>query len=468
MSIRHQALTMSFVALLLGAGMSTPSIAPAHGHATAGAKAGRKARQARKRLMRAIRRKGLASLRAVSGALASNGTTQAADVVGTPPTLVDVANGDPSQIFWRPGVVAAIGGGTATPGQCAEFWAGQSDGVSAGLGACRMAEDLAQSFGRIVQSENSLCYMRNVPTPANVASGGLQVLSGNPPGGDLTRLFSVPAGTDRIVEVRVTGQEKDERVMLRVANAAANRAAGNLYRVDLWFCSTTPGTSPNGVEHLTLDTSGHLTAVEGHAEDGETGLETVSGWVVGDGPGAAWDTTRARTADVLYGQPDGAFKSSVQVAGDVISTRSWGNSGGDWRGFTMTRFSGAGPAETRFLSGAFAEGNGSQTSTGTAEYRAPIYVAAPGSDLVSQVAAVDLTTDPFFVTPPSAPTVDTTGYACDTSADVVLAMNFANPAIAAIRVECEGPRLDNIQLCQSNPTIQTAEQNYLSSCGGPH
>ena len=47
-------------------------------------------------------------------------------------------------------------------------------------------------------------------------------------------------------------------------------------------------------------------------------------------------------------------------------------------------------------------------------------------------------------------------------------MNFANPAIAAIRVECEGPRLDNIQLCQSNPTIQTAEQNYLSSCGGPH
>jgi len=466
MSIRHQALTMSFVALLLGAGVSTPSVAPARAHTAAAAKTGRQARKARKRLMRAIRRKGLASLPAVSGALASNG--QAADVVGTPPTLVDIANGDPSQIFWRPGVVAAIAGGTATPDQCAEFWAGQSDGASAGLGACRMAEDLAQSFGRIVQSENSLCYMRNVPTPANVASGGLQVLSGTPPGGDLTRLFSVPATTDRLVEVRVTGQEKDERVMLRVANAAANRAAGNLYRVDIWFCANTPGTSPDGVDHLTLDTSGHLTAVEGHVEGGEAGLETVSGWVVGDGPGAAWDTTRARTADVLYGRPDGTFKSSVQVAGDVISTRSWGNFGGDWRSFTVTRFSGTGPGETRFLSGAFAGSNGPQTNTGTAEYRNPIYVAAPGSDLVSQVAAVNLTTDPFFATPPSAPTVDTTGYSCDTPGDVVLAMNFATPAIAAIRLQCEGPRLDNIQLCEGNPTIQTATQNYVTSCGGPH
>src|SRR5439155_20813820 len=115
-------------------------------------------------------------------------------------------------------------------------------------------------------------------------------------------------------------------------------------------------------DRLTLDASGHFVAVEGHAEGGEAGVDSVSGWVVGDGLGAAWDTTRARTADVLYGRPDGAYKSSVQVAGDVISTRSWGDFGGDWRGFTMTRFSGAGPAETRFLSGAFAEGNGSQTS----------------------------------------------------------------------------------------------------------
>ena len=85
---------------------------------------------------------------------------------------------------------------------------------------------------------------------------------------------------------------------------------------------------------------------------------------------------------------------------------------------------------------------------------------------MGQVAAVDLTTDPFFATPPSTPTVDTTGYSCDTTGDVVLAMNFANPTIAAIKVECEGPRLDGIQLCQSNPTIQTAMQNYSTSCGG--
>ena len=89
MSIRHQALTMSLVALLLGAAVSTPSIAPANTHTAGAEKAGRKARKARKRLMRAIRRKGLASLPAVSGALASNGTTQGADVVGTPTLRVN-------------------------------------------------------------------------------------------------------------------------------------------------------------------------------------------------------------------------------------------------------------------------------------------------------------------------------------------------------------------------------------------
>lgn len=381
MSIRRAPLVALVAALLLVTGVPGPRLASAGTHA----QAARRARKAHKRLVRAGRRKGLASLPAVSGALASHAAGQGADVVGTPPALVDIADGDPSTIFWRPGVVAAIAGGTPTPEQCGEFWAGQTDGVSAGLGACRMAERVGQSFGRILQSENSLCYMRRFPTPENVAAGGVQVVSGDLPGDNITHLFRVPPAADRVGEVRVSGQEKaDERVLLRVASAAANHAAGNLYKVDIWFCPTDPAGAVRGVDHLTLDTSGRLLVLEGEGnDDSSVSAATVTGYVVGDGPGAAWDTTRARTADVLYGRSDGTFKSSVEIADDVIRTWSWEIFGGDWRSFTATRFSGSGPTDVRFLAGAFAETSGAQSNVGTAEYRDPIYVAAPGLDLAS-------------------------------------------------------------------------------------
>jgi hypothetical protein len=454
MSTRHAP------ALLMVALLAAPvALAPAHAAA---------AHKVHKRLVRTIRRKGLASLPAVSGALASRHGRHkgraAADVVGTPPTLLDIANGDPTAVFWQPGVVAAIAAGTPTPQQCSDFWAGQTDGASAGLGACRLAQDLAQAFGKVVQSDNSLCYMRNIPTPANLASGGFQVVSGDLPDGTVTRLFSVPADADRVVEVQVTGQDKDEHVFLRVANATANAAAGNLYAVDLWFCPTTPGATPNGYEHLTLDHDGHFVATEGHDDDGETNVSTVDGWVVGSGPGATWDTSRPRTVAVQNGSAQGNFKSAVQLSGDVISTWSWGVFTGDWRSFTATRFTATGPADVRLVSGAFSGAAGPQGTIGAAEYRDPTYVAAPALDLVSQVSAVDLATDPFFATPPAAPTIDTTGYACDAAADVVVAMDFSNPAIAAIRTECEGPRLDSIRLCDNNAAIQDALNNYATSC----
>jgi hypothetical protein len=470
MWIHRRALVTLLVALALGTGTPRPSIAPASPAGKAAARAARNARRAHKRLVRAVRTKGLASLPAVSAAFASNGTQGAdvassADVVGTPPTLVDIVHGDASQLFWRPGIVAAVAGGTATPAQCAEFSGTQTDGLSAGINACRLAETLAQSFGRVLESEGSLCYMRELPTPANVHAGGVQVVSGEPPDGNLTRLFSVPAAHDRTVEVRLQDQSESQRVMLRVASAAANRAAGNLYKVDIWFCPSTPGGDPTGSDILTLDMTGHLVVVEGrNNSDGSTSVDTVDGWVVGDGPGAMWDTSRPRNAQIAWGDPQGTFKSTVQLVDDEITTWSWG-SYGDQRGFAVTRFSGTSPADVRFLSGAFEEAG--QPGPGTAEYRDPSYVAAPGLDLLSQVNAEDMSTDPFFATPPTMPTIDVSGYSCATPGDVVLAIDFSSPAIAAIQAECEGPQLDGIEFCTSNPAVQSATQNFGPTCGGP-
>src|SRR5262249_57518145 len=137
-----------------------------------------------------------------------------------------------------------------------------------------MAQDLAQSFGHVLQAENSLCYMRNVPTQANLASGGLVVVSGELPAGGIRHLFAVQDDAERLVEVQVTGEEEDQRVMLRVASATANAAAGNLYAVDLYFCPITPGAAPRGYERLTLGTDGHFLASQGNNDDRAGGSRT--------------------------------------------------------------------------------------------------------------------------------------------------------------------------------------------------
>lgn len=476
MPSRHRVLAALVALSLLGPGVVGRARAESRVPTSEASRAAMSARKARKKLARAIRKKGLVSLPSMSHALASRGgaagLVTAAAVVGSPPTLVEIAAGDPTSIFWEAGLVAAIAAGTPTQNQCNDFWAGQTDGASAGLGACRMAQSLAQSFGKVMQSDNSVCYMRNVPTQANLDSGGLQVVSGELPSGGIGRLFSTAGGDGgRLVEVQVTGQERDQRVMLRLPGAAENAAAGNLYAVDLYFCPMTPGASPTGYERLTLGTDGHFVASEAQSEGERSHTSTVDGWVVGSGQSARWDTRRPRTIAVEFGDVVGTFKAGVEVGDDVISTRSWSYFGDDWRSLTVTRFSGSSGSDVRFLAGAFSGASGGgQTNTGTAEFRDPFYVTAPGLDLLAQVESVDLATDPFFATPPVAPTVDTTGFSCDVSGDIVVAMDFSNPTIAAIRDECEGPRLDGLQLCDNDPTVQAAMQNFGSACGagGPN
>jgi hypothetical protein len=49
---------------------------------------------------------------------------------------------------------------------------------------------------------------------------------------------------------------------------------------------------------------------------------------------------------------------------------------------------------------------------------------------------------------------------------VVLALDFANPTIAAVKTACEGRRLDGVQLCESNASVNAAMQNFGTACFG--
>jgi hypothetical protein len=151
-----------------------------------------------------------------------------AAVSGQPPLLVAMPLIGPTNIFWAPGVIDALASQSASPEQCGEFFFGENDGDSGGLGACRMAENVGRSFQSILESQSSSCYMKNFPTEENVAAGAVVVDSGTLPEGGITKLFAPPAGESaRVVKVNVTGeQEGDQTVFIRVASQAQNTAAG--------------------------------------------------------------------------------------------------------------------------------------------------------------------------------------------------------------------------------------------------
>jgi len=433
----------------------------------------------RRKLRKLLRRKGLAKLPSVAGALAARtgkhrrGT--AAVVTGTPPALVSIPDASVKDLFWRPGVVDAIAGGTASPEQCSEFWSGGTDGQSGGMGACHMAEGVGYSLGDILGGDTSLCYMKRFPTRANLSAGALSLLDGAFPGDDPSRLFSVPGGsTSRVVKVSVSGEKEGAHdVFLRVHGEDENQAAGDLYAVDLWYCGGAP--QPKGFDHIRITDAGEFTAEqqEGH-EDGAY-VATISGFVTFTNGQVVYDTTRSRRAQVASSHPGGSFKADHQIAGDnTIASKSYDVfDGGTHMSYVIASFSGSDVDTLRFLAGAFKErnSNGGGPSqpdfVGSTEYRDGYYAASPGSALESGLETVAFDSDPFYAAPPSI-AVDASAYSCATVPDVAVAIDFANPAGAAVKARCETRVYDRMHFCHEDPTVHSAEQNVGPVCYGPH
>jgi hypothetical protein len=477
------------LALLLSAAVGiAPPVRPAAAAGDAVTAAARmNKKKARKKVRALLRRSGITRLPSAAGALAARqeGAPLAAAVVGTPPALVDIPTHPIKEVFWQPGVIDAIVAGTPSPAECSQFFAGGTDGASGGLGACHMAESVGYSFARILEGGRSLCYMKLLPTPENVAAGGVSVVSGELPGGDVTRVFSVPAGSSpRLVKVAVTGdpggREGNQDVFLRVSPEAANRAAGNFYKVDLWFCNQGPSAPARGYDRITIERTGHYTdeSAETSSGDGQGGnhVATIEGYLTFADGNVSYDRTRGRRARVEAVFGGNAFRGDVEITSDdtmLVKTYDAG-AWGARMGYVVNAFSGTGPDTLRFLAGAFKERHSFDGVTfnpeqmGATEFRTSFYAAAPGSELVAALDAVDLLADPFYATPPS-PAVDTSGLACDATPDVVLALDFTNPTVRAASAPCEDRRFEGMHFCHEDADVRQADTNYWSACSpGPH
>ena len=374
-------------------------------------------------------------------------------VTGTPPLLVDLPGASIENVFWKPGVVDAIAGGTATPEQCNEFWAGTHDGDSGGMGACNMAENVGYSFANIVGGDSSLCYMKRFPTHANLAAGAITVVAGTFPDGDVSRLFSVPAGSDpRIVKVTVSGDPggngdqggdgggtKD--IFLRIYSLGQNQAAGNFYNVDIWYCKGGPGGAANGFDHIAIEQSGHLVAESTSDGDGEGAyVSTVEGFLTfGDGT-IAYDTTHSRHAQVASTRGTSAgYKGDVEYPPGRrpsspsptrhrrITARASRSPSPRSRALDPT------PSASSPAPSWVATARTAPPSTTSAVRRSSAPATTPprrAAISYSSPAGENLDTDDFFATA-GAPSVDASGFDCTTTPDVAVALDFANPTMRA-------------------------------------
>lgn len=458
-------------------GAVLPDAAAPVGPAVAAAK--KRSKKARKQMKKVLRKEGLAKLPSVSHALGGGPGALLAAVTGTPPALVDIPDAAIGDVFWAPGVVDAILAGTPTPEQCNQFWSGQQDGDSGGMGACHMAESVGYSVGNVLQGETPLCYMKGLPTQAIIDAGGVTLVSGEFPGGDPTRIFSVPGGEQpRVVRVNVTGDPMgNQSIFLRVASAAQNRDRGNAYEVAIWFCAPGDATAEaEGYNRITIGNDGAFEAVsnESHGGDEEAWLSHVTGFLSYADGEVLWDATRSRRAQVESRHPFGRFKGDVEIRPDqTIATKSYdvGDNWGARKVYVVTSFTGTDSHDLRFLAGAFKE-RYSQDGTsfddgfaGATEYRGTYYAAAPGSSLLGELAAVDFDADAFYAAPAS-PTVDASAYSCAVAPDVEVLLDMANPAVEAVASACESRRFDGMHFCHDDTELLAAQQAYFNACTG--
>jgi len=386
-------------------------------------------------------------------------------VSGTAPVIPSVPSLDVTQLFWRTGVISAINSGSPSPEQCSEFWGSNVDGQSSGQTACYMLQDVGQSIGNIIQSGNSLCYMKQVPTVSSAA----RIVSGSVPGG-IARIFDAPSGSSpRIIRTSFSGEEGDSgtTMYIRISPSSELTAAGNLYRYDLWDCAGDRITSREaGVVKLNGD---FIATSSGDSEDGAF-ENIVQGYVTISGRDVTFDTSRDRTVRQIFSSPGGRLSRSaitVTSANEIISKQRAVSSDENQKSYSVSSFSGASVAELRFLSGAtkmsFIRPGGEDNFVGSSEFRDTFYASAPTSSYATAVNGFNFEEDSFYSGETPTPAVNTRGVSCSPRVDVTISMSMSSPAMTQIREECEGVRLDGFNMCQSDAVSQ-AFDNYNSVC----
>lgn len=408
-----------------------------------------------------------------TGIAKAKGSVSSLDVSGTPPQLKDIQTEGAQNVFWKAGVIADIIAGAPGPDSCSQFFASQEDGKSSGYAGCYMAQNVAQGFSNILETTSSLCYMQSMPTQALVDAGAVTLVSGNLPGGDITRLFEVPSGsTSRLVKI-ATGQQD---IFIQVASESANAAKSLQYSYTINFCE---GNAVSGSESTQISLGGKFTANTNHTF-GDSGRSAIS--VTANLKKAnnsyEFDSATSRSASFVGINGAQTFASRLDISPkNEITSRFRDNSGPSaFNGYSISHFSGSSMADLRFLEGgAKNEFNGGQGFNGATEYRMvttcgeacssdSFYSSAPNSAYAAKIASFDFSTDDFYTASPTVNNPDE--FSCSTTPDIEISLAFQNQAFQSVATKCNGEKLNGTDFCQSTALLQ-ANAQFAAACSGP-
>ncbi|RIL09766.1 MAG: hypothetical protein DCC75_05805 [Proteobacteria bacterium] len=409
-----------------------------------------------------------------------SGQARAAALSGEPPALVDIAQSPIKEIFWEAGLVDAIIEGNPSQQQCGGFYHGFSDGESGGLGACHMAESVGYSYASILESQTSLCYMKNFPSEDNLNSGGVELVSGSLPNGDVTKIFAPPAGNEpRLVKVNIEGspqgQEGEdqgpggpETVFIKVAPQSQNSSSGHMYQVDLWFCAD-DSSEVYGYDRIKIRDDGRIETKNVSNQGGDSHSSSVLGFLTFADAEVSWDLTKNRTSKLQFAsQGGGVFKSDVTITPqNLIKIKTLDNFGGSSsKRYSVTSFAGEGPESLNFLEGAFKENHGGDDNEddiiGATEWRDDLYVSAPNNALINSLDGASYQ-DGFYQELPSGDYQIPSGFSCDAQPDIEINLDMSNEVLADSVAGCE-PAFRDMHFCHDDEEVRAADQNYFEVC----
>lgn len=397
----------------------------------------------------------------------SSARMRLADVIGTPPKLIDVPGLDIPSLFWNDGVVSRISSGSATADDCNQFYGGINDGESAGYAGCYMAMATAQIMEEAVRAGTSVCYMRKFPEVGS--AGGVTILSGseNLPDGDGTRIFETPEGsTPRLVKVQIENFPEDDGpgdIFIQVASADSNTANKNQYAYNMWFCDS--GVA-NAAESGRVRKNGKMTLSAESNDVSSSYKISLDAYLVQENGELTYNPNLDRELNITFASDEDAFKGrAIFTAQDEIKTKSYQSAVG-LRSYGVMSFDGNDASDVRFQAGAYKdmkEGSDGDNFQVGVEYRNDRYVAAPSSSKVQSLNKVNLNSDSFYQDEQLS--FDPNAYDCSATADVVVRLDFSNPALQAVGQNCESVSLDNMDFC-SDAAVQAAEANFTAACSG--
>lgn len=386
-------------------------------------------------------------------------------VSGTAPILTTLSDSNVDQYFWGGLLTTIINAGSANSAQRNEFWGNTINGAG-GMGACQMAQGVGESFSNLISSANTLCYMKGIasgPTGVTIDTG-------------TTATVFDSTTDDKLIKITLTGTGgggggggggMPSTVFFKVYGS--NTLGGtNIYKADLWMC--TAGNSVNQIETITVNKStGEFSDVSTNSQ-GDIGTATLTATLTTGADGnPAFDPTKSRhflgKFTGTYSGQTNLYKGDLTINSDnQIISKIYRYNNGTWglnidKLSSVASFSGTSFEDLRFLAAGYngesTHGVDTNTYFGGIEYQDTKYVSVAGSSLAATAATVDVTTDDFYNTDLTAPTLTTT-HLCTETPTINITMDFSTPAVSAIKNTCDGDRYTGYSMCYG-ATVQAAQ-----------